>query len=46
MTVDPLLKVENVSVDFPIRKGVVLQRHVGTISAVSDVSFEVPPVRR
>jgi len=43
MTVDPLLKLENVSVDFSIRKGVVLQRHVGTIRAVSDVSLEVVP---
>jgi oligopeptide transport system ATP-binding protein len=36
----PLLEVEHVSMFFPIRKGV-LQRRVGWVKAVDDVSFQV-----
>jgi oligopeptide/dipeptide ABC transporter ATP-binding protein len=43
MTADPLLKIDDVRVDFPIMKGVVLPRKVGTISAVAGVSFDVAP---
>jgi len=35
-----LLKVENLKMYFPIRRGV-LQRHVGDIKAVDDVTFDV-----
>ena len=43
MATDPLLTIEDVSVDFPIMKGLVLPRKVGTISAVAGVSFDVAP---
>lgn len=43
MATEALLKVENVSVDFPIMKGLVLPRKVGSISAVAGVSFDVAP---
>jgi len=36
-----LVSVENLKVYFPIRSGVVLDRHVGDIRAVDDVSFEI-----
>ena len=36
----PLLKVKNLKMHFPIRKGL-LQRQVGTVRAVDDISFEV-----
>jgi len=38
---DVLLKVENLRKYFPIRKGIVVQRHVGDVKAVDGVSFEV-----
>ncbi|MGH3094748.1 MAG: dipeptide ABC transporter ATP-binding protein [Streptosporangiales bacterium] len=38
----PLLEVEHLVKDFPVTAGAVLQRKVGTVSAVADVSFEVP----
>jgi oligopeptide/dipeptide ABC transporter ATP-binding protein len=37
----PLLAVEHLSVTFDIREGGLLRRSVGTIQAVSDVSFDV-----
>jgi len=37
---EPLLELTNVKVQFPIRKGV-LQRSVGAVKAVADVSFTV-----
>ena len=36
-----LVEVENLKVWFPIKSGVVLDRHVGDVRAVDDVSFEV-----
>ena len=36
-----LVEVENLRVWFPIRSGVVLDRHVGDIKAVDDVSFSI-----
>ncbi len=37
-----LLLVEHLVKDFPVTKGAVMQRRVGFVSAVADVSFEVP----
>ncbi len=36
-----LVEVENLKVWFPIRSGIVLDRHIGDIKAVDDVSFEI-----
>jgi peptide/nickel transport system ATP-binding protein len=41
---EPLLRVENLAVRFPIRRGL-LQRTTGVFSAVDGVSFEVLPGR-
>jgi peptide/nickel transport system ATP-binding protein len=38
---DVLLRVEHVVKYFPIRKGILLQREVGRVHAVDDVSFEL-----
>jgi peptide/nickel transport system ATP-binding protein/oligopeptide transport system ATP-binding protein len=40
---DALLKVEGVHVEFPILKGLVFPRPVGSISAVAGVSIDVAP---
>src|SRR5437762_3913481 len=36
-----LVEVEGLKVYFPIRSGIVLDRHVGDVKAVDDVSFEI-----
>ena len=36
-----LLKVQNLKKYFPIHKGLLVQRHVGDVKAVDDVSFEI-----
>src|SRR5215216_2795798 len=36
-----LVRVENLRVWFPIRSGIVLDRHVGDVRAVDDVSFSI-----
>jgi peptide/nickel transport system ATP-binding protein len=36
-----LVEVENLKVWFPIKSGLVLDRHVGDVRAVDDVSFEI-----
>ena len=36
-----LVELENVKVYFPIRSGLVLDRHIGDIKAVDDVTFEI-----
>jgi peptide/nickel transport system ATP-binding protein len=36
-----LVEVENLKMWFPIKSGVVLDRHIGDIKAVDDVSFEI-----
>lgn len=41
-TPEPLMRVENLTMHFPIQRGF-LQRTVGTIKAVSEVSFSVYP---
>ncbi len=38
---DNLVELENLRVWFPIKSGIVLDRHVGDIRAVDDVSFEI-----
>jgi peptide/nickel transport system ATP-binding protein len=40
-TGDVLLSVRNLVKDFPVTRGAVLQRKVGNVSAVANVSFEV-----
>jgi peptide/nickel transport system ATP-binding protein len=37
----PLVQVEDLKVWFPIKSGIVLDRHVGDIKAVDDVSLEI-----
>jgi peptide/nickel transport system ATP-binding protein len=37
----PLVEVENLKVYFPIKSGIVLDRHVGDIKAVDDVSLTI-----
>jgi len=41
MAQEILLKVENLKKYFPITKGLVLQKHIGDVRAVDDVSFEI-----
>ncbi|MGH3030261.1 MAG: ATP-binding cassette domain-containing protein, partial [Gaiellaceae bacterium] len=36
-----LVRVENLKVWFPIKSGIILDRHVGDIKAVDDVSLEI-----
>jgi oligopeptide transport system ATP-binding protein len=36
-----LVKVENLKMYFPIKSGLVLDRHVGDVRAVDDISFEI-----
>jgi peptide/nickel transport system ATP-binding protein len=38
----PLLVIEHLVKDFPVTSGLV-QRRIGTVSAVADVSFSIPP---
>jgi peptide/nickel transport system ATP-binding protein len=40
--VPPLLELRNLVKEFPITSGVILQRKVASVKAVSDVSFAVP----
>ncbi len=37
----PLLRVEGLKVHFPIKEGIIFERHVGDIRAVDGVSFEL-----
>ncbi len=41
MSEQPILRVEHLVKHFPVLKGVVLKRQVGTIKAVDDVSFDL-----
>ena len=40
-TQEPLVQVRNLKKYFPIQRGMVIQRHVGDVKAVDDVSFDV-----
>ena len=37
----PLVKVRNLKKYFPISEGTIIQRHVGDVKAVDDVSFDI-----
>jgi oligopeptide/dipeptide ABC transporter ATP-binding protein len=37
----PLLRVEDLKVHFPIKEGIILERHIGDVRAVDGVSFEL-----
>jgi oligopeptide/dipeptide ABC transporter ATP-binding protein len=39
----PLVRVEHLTKHFPITRGIVVQREVGRVHAVEDVSFEIYP---
>ena len=41
MSETPILEVRNLIKHFPIKKGIVFQKEVGTVSAVQDVSFKL-----
>ena len=41
----PLLQIEHLVKNFPVTAGAVLQRRVGAVSAVADVSFSIRPGR-
>jgi ABC-type microcin C transport system duplicated ATPase subunit YejF len=40
---EPVLRVEGLVKHFPVRRGIVIKRQVGTIQAVDGVSFSVRP---
>jgi peptide/nickel transport system ATP-binding protein/oligopeptide transport system ATP-binding protein len=40
---EPILEARNLVKHFPLRRGVILQRQVGAVRAVDDVSFAVEP---
>ena len=37
----PLVEIEHLKVYFPIKSGIILDRHVGDIRAVDDVSLKI-----
>jgi oligopeptide transport system ATP-binding protein len=43
MASSPLLRVEDLAVHFPIRRGMLVERQVGTVKAVDGVSFTIDP---
>ena len=38
---EPILRVEDLKVHFPVTKGIVIQRQVATVKAVDGVSFTI-----
>ena len=40
---DPLVSVQNLTKYFPITRGILLQREIGRVHAVEDVSFDIYP---
>jgi oligopeptide/dipeptide ABC transporter ATP-binding protein len=40
---EPLLQVDHLTKHFPLTRGVIFQSQVGTVRAVDDVSFAIPP---
>ncbi len=43
MTASPLIEVRSLSKHYPIRKGTLFPKRVGTLEAVDDVSFDIYP---
>ena len=43
MSPDPILRVRNLVKHFPITRGIVFKRQIGTVKAVDDVSFDLLP---
>jgi len=41
--VEPLVQVKHLKKYFPIHKGILVQRHVGNVKAVDDISFDIYP---
>ncbi len=41
VTGSPLVHVEHLVKEFPIRRGIILQRQIGAVHAVEDVSFDI-----
>lgn len=41
--VEPLLKVRNLKVHFPVTRGFILQRQVGVVKAVDGINFDIMP---
>ena len=41
MTTTPLIRVENLTKHFPITRGIIVQKEVGAVQAVDDISFEI-----
>lgn len=39
----PLVRVQNLTMHFPITRGIIIQRQVGAVKAVDDVSFDIYP---
>ena len=37
----PLIRVENLTKHFPITRGVIVQKQIGAVQAVDDISFEI-----
>ncbi|MBV8953185.1 MAG: peptide ABC transporter substrate-binding protein, partial [Solirubrobacterales bacterium] len=41
VTTTPLIEVRNLKKHFPITRGIVFQRQIGSVKAVDDISFDV-----
>lgn len=41
MSAEPLLRVDNLVKHFPITRGILFKKHIGTVRAVDGVSFEI-----
>ena len=39
----PLVHVEHLVKEFPIRRGIIIQRQIGAVHAVEDISFDISP---
>jgi peptide/nickel transport system ATP-binding protein len=42
-TIEPVLEVQGLKKHFPVTRGMALQRTIGWVRAVTDVSFAIPP---
>ena len=41
MSGEPILRLRNVTKHFPVRRGVIFKKQVGSVQAVDDVSFDL-----